>query len=195
MQPVIQACRNPPFKKSFLLRFGFIFDLHLCTDGFELLTFKIIAMEKINFNILINAAPEKVWKVLWADDTYRKWTAAFSEGSHAQTDWKQGSKVLFLDGSGQGMVSRIAVNKPNEYMSFEHLGEVKDGIEDTTRERVKQWAGAHENYTLKKVNLPDGQAGEKTELLIDMDITAEFKDMFSEIWPRALANVKDLSEN
>jgi hypothetical protein len=152
-------------------------------------------MEKLNFNILINAAPEKVWKVLWADDTYRKWTSAFSEGSYAETDWKQGSKVLFLDGNGQGMVSRIAVNKPNEYMSIEHLGEVKDGIEDTTSERVKQWAGAHENYTLKKVNLPAGQAGEKTELLIDMDITAEFKDMFSEIWPKALDNVKKLSEN
>ena len=145
-------------------------------------------MEKLNFKTVINAAPEKIWHVLWDDDTYRKWTSAFAEGSFAQTDWKQGSKVLFLDGNGQGMVSRIAENRPNEYMSIEHLGEVKDGVEDTTSDRVKHWAGAHENYTLKKVN-------GKTELTIDMDITDEFKDMFAQIWPKALENVKELSEN
>jgi len=145
-------------------------------------------MDKLNFKAVINASPEKVWKVLWADDTYRKWTSAFAEGSYAETDWKKGSKVLFLDGEGRGMVSRIAENRPNEYMSIEHLGEVKDGVEDTTSEKVKDWAGAHENYTLKKVN-------GKTELIVDMDITEEFKEMFSKMWPVALDNVKKLSEN
>ncbi len=144
-------------------------------------------MEKMKFKTVINAAPEKIWKVLWDDTTYRKWTSAFSEGSYAETDWKEGSKVLFLNGQGQGMVSRIAENRPNEYMSIEHLGEVKDGVEDTSSDRVKEWAGAHENYTLKKVN-------GKTELSIDMDITEEFKEMFSQMWPKALDNVKKLSE-
>lgn len=145
-------------------------------------------MEKLNFNITINASPEKVWKVLWTDDTYRKWTSAFSAGSHAQSDWKQGSKIFFLDGNGHGMVSRIAESRPNEYMSFEHLGIVKDGQEDTTSDEVKGWAGAHENYTLKK---QDG----KTELLIEMDINDDFKEMFTKMWPKALENVKNLSEN
>lgn len=145
-------------------------------------------MEKLVFSTSINASPEKVWNVLWTDASYRKWTAAFMEGSYAVTDWKEGSKVLFLDGKGMGMVSRIAVNRPNEYMSIEHLGEVKDGVEDTTSDRVKAWAGAHENYTLKKIN-------DQTELTIDMDITEEFKEMFAQIWPKALANVKTLSEN
>jgi hypothetical protein len=86
------------------------------------------------------------------------------------------------------MLSRIAENRPNEYMSIEHLGEVKDGVEDTSSERVKDWAGAHENYTLKKVN-------GKTELIVDMDITEEFKEMFSKMWPVALDNLKRLSEN
>lgn len=145
-------------------------------------------MEKLNFKTVINATPEKIWQVLWDDVTYRKWTSAFNEGSYAQSDWKQGSKILFLDGEGRGMVSRIAEKRPNEYMSFEHLGEVVDGVEDTTSERVKQWAGSKENYTLKKVN---GQ----TELIIDMDITEDFKDMFSQMWPKALDNVKKLAES
>ena len=145
-------------------------------------------MEKLNFKTVINATPEKIWKVLWSSDTYPKWTSAFAEGSNAETDWQEGSKVLFLDGQGRGMVSRIAESRPNEYMSFEHLGEVADGVEDTTSERVKDWAGARENYTLRK------NADGKTELIIDMDINDEFKDMFAQIWPKALENVKNLAE-
>ena len=146
-------------------------------------------MEKMNFSTSINAPKEKVWKVLWDDSSYRKWTSAFTEGSYAVTDnWKEGTKVLFLDVRGSGMVSKVSANKLNEFMSFEHLGEVKDGVEDTSSEKVKAWAGAHENYILK-------ETGGKTELTVEMDITDEFKDFFSKIWPRALEQVKILSEN
>jgi L-rhamnose mutarotase len=146
-------------------------------------------MQKINFSISINAPKEKVWKVLWNDDSYRKWTSAFAEGSYAVTDnWKEGTKVKFLDPKGSGMISKVAANRANEYMSFEHLGEIKDGVEDTNREKVKEWAGATENYTLKE---KDGV----TELSIDMDISDEYKDMFMQMWPKALEQVKILSEN
>jgi hypothetical protein len=53
-------------------------------------------MEKMNFNISINALKEKVWNALWKDATYTKWTSAFTEGSYAVTDnWKEDSKVYF----------------------------------------------------------------------------------------------------
>jgi len=65
------------------------------------------------FKITINATPEKVWKILWNDSTYRKWTTVFAEGSFAETDWQEGSKVLFLGPEGRGMVSRIKRNIPN----------------------------------------------------------------------------------
>ena len=146
-------------------------------------------MQKINFSTDINAPKEKVWEVLWNEASYRTWTRPFAEGSHVVTDnWKEGSKVLFLDGRGMGMVSVVASNKPNEFMSFKHLGEVKDGVEDTSSEKVSGWAGATENYFLK-------EAGGKTELKVEMDITDEFKDMFSKIWPKALEQVKTLCEN
>ena len=89
-------------------------------------------MESMNFDISINAPREKVWNALWEDANYRNWTSAFAEGSCAETDnWKQGSKVLFGDGQGNGMVSMVEENRPNEYMSFKHLGELRDGVEDS----------------------------------------------------------------
>jgi len=145
-------------------------------------------MEKINFATSINAPREKVWEVLWNDDSYRKWTSAFMEGSYAQTDnWKEGSKVLFLSPGGDGMVSRVASHKPNKFMSFEHLGVVKNGVEDTESESVKEWAGAKENYTLTD---EDG----KTKLIVDLDSNDEFKDYFIKTFPVALEKVKELAE-
>jgi hypothetical protein len=146
-------------------------------------------MEKINFKANINAPKEKVWKTLWEDASYRKWTSPFCEGSYAQTDnWKEGTKVLFLGPDKSGMVSSVAVNRPNEFMSFEHHGEVKEGVEDTTSEKVKQWAGAKENYSLKE------NAG-VTELTVEMDINEDFKEYMTTTWPKAIAEIKRLSEN
>ena len=126
-------------------------------------------MEKQEFRITIDAPKEKVWQTLWDKTTYSAWTSAFAEGSTVETDnWKKGSKVLFLDGRGFGMVSRVDENIPNKFMSFKHLGEVRDGVEDTTSEKVKDWAGATESYTLKET---DGS----TEVVVDTEITEEFK--------------------
>lgn len=146
-------------------------------------------MQQIHFSITIDAPKEKVWKALWKDSNYRNWTSAFCEGSHAETDdWKEGTKVLFLSLGSNGIVSEVAVNCPNELMSFKHLGEVKEGVEDTSSEKVKPWAGAMEKYTLNET------AG-KTTLTIDLDITEEYKDYFLETWPKALDKIKALINN
>ncbi len=130
---------------------------------------------------------KKVWSVLWDKNSYPKWTSVFAEGSDAITDWEEGSKVLFVSGGGDGMVSRIETKRPNEFMRFEHMGVIKDNVEDTESEEVKKWAGATEAYTLKEEN-------GTTELSVDMDITEDYKDYFISTWPKALEQVKQLSE-
>ena len=144
-------------------------------------------MQKLNFKATINAPREKVWKILWDDKTYPEWTSVFGEGSRAVTDWKEGSKVLFLAGEGEGMVSQIAASRPNEFMSFKHLGTIKNGVEDTTSAETLKWAGALENYTLRGV---DG----KTELSVDMDVTDEYLDYFQKTWPQAMEKIKAIAE-
>jgi hypothetical protein len=143
-------------------------------------------MEKLNFSTTIHAPKEKVWSVLWDKDSYPKWTSVFAEGSDAISDWEEGSKILFVSG-GEGMVSRIETKRPTEFMRFEHLGMIKDNVEDTESEEVKKWAGAMEAYTLREEN-------GKTLLAVDMDITPDFKDYFLTTWPKALEKVKELAE-
>ena len=144
-------------------------------------------MIRLTFSTAINAPKDVVWRTMLEDETYRQWTRAFQEGSYAVTDWKPGSKALFLAPDGSGMVSRIAEHRPNDYLSLEHIGIVKNGVEDTTSTEVLRWAGARENYTLR-------ENGGHVVLTIDMDTDDEQRQMFEDIWPKALAALKDLSE-
>ncbi|MEJ0053886.1 MAG: SRPBCC domain-containing protein [bacterium] len=144
------------------------------------------------YSIRINAPKEKVWNTMLGQDTYREWTSAFNEGGRFEGSWDQGSKILFLGpdpltGKEGGMVSRIRENRPYEFISIEHLGIMKDGVEDTTSEEAKKWAPAYENYTFTE---KDGV----TEVSVDIDIAEEFADMFKEAWPKGLAKLKEISE-
>lgn len=145
-------------------------------------------MKKEHYSAAIKAPKEKVWETLWGKETYPKWTAVFSEGSTAVTDWQEGSKVLFLDGKGEGMVSKIAKRKDNEYLSIHHLGMVTGGKEITEGPEIEAWAGAEENYTLS-------EEGGVTKLDVDMDVTDDMSGYFRDTWPKALEKLKELSEN
>lgn len=150
-------------------------------------------MKKLHFIEFINAPVEKVWDTMLGDATYREWSAAFNPGGYFIGDWSEGSKMLFLGpnpegGEGEGgMVSKIAENRKNEFVSIEHYGFIKDGIEDTTSDEVKKWAGSHENYTFTE---KDGG----TEVTVDIDVAEEYETMFADMWPKALENLRELSE-
>lgn len=144
-------------------------------------------MEKLHFKTNINAPKEKVWNTMLDDETYRQWTSVFNENSQYKGSWEEGSKILFLDSEGSGMVSVIAENRPYEFISIKHLGIVNKGVEDTESEEAKKWAPAFENYAFTE---EDG----KTTVSVEMDIEEDYKEMFQKMWPDALRKLKELSE-
>lgn len=144
-------------------------------------------MKTIQFKVSINAPASKVWAVLWNDSTYRLWTAAFSEGSYAVSDWKEGSKILFLNEEKNGIYSTITRLIPEQFISFTHIGNVKNGVEQPIAEEAKKCSGDTENYTLT-------ETGNTTELVASLDITEDFSDYFSRTFPKALNIVKELAE-
>ncbi len=149
-------------------------------------------MKKFHFSIKINASAEKVWHTMLDEATYREWTSAFSPGGYFKGSWEKGSKIIFLGpdpetGKEGGMVSRIAENKPNEFISIEHQGILVDGVEDTTSEEARKWSPAFENYTFKEEN-------GVTEVSVDQDMAEELSAEFEKMWPEALAKLKEIAE-
>ena len=141
-------------------------------------------MTTLTFATKINAPKEKVWDTLWNDSSYRKWTAAFMEGSYAESDWKEGSKILFLSPKGEGMFGIIQTKVPNEQMTFKHLGEIKNGIEEP-----KDWRDATESYYLNEIN-----GVTELSVKLTMDANSEFEQYFNNTFPKALEILKQISE-
>ncbi len=146
-------------------------------------------METLTFKTIINAPKEKVWDTMLEDATYRQWTTAFHEGSYYKGSWEQGSVIKFLgpngDGTEGGMYAVIEVNRPYEFISIKHLGELHNDVE-------KPWSTekgqeGYENYTFTEVDC-------STELTVDLKVPVEFKDMFNGMWPKALEKLKELAE-
>lgn len=146
-------------------------------------------MEKvfIEKEITINAPGEKVWEVLTTDEPYRKWTFVFCEGSHFQTDWNEGSKVLFKTPSGEGLVSKVVEIKPNEIISLEHQGVLVNNEEVYDNEEAEMWKDNKEIYTLSE---KDG----KTVLKIYQEIDKSFEEWSKFTWDKALKILKELAE-
>ena len=145
-------------------------------------------MKTLRFEIAIRAPREKVWRTMLEQDTYRIWTAEFMAGSYYEGSWDQGATIRFLSPDGGGMVAVIDENRPFEHVSIRHLGEIRNGADDTESESVKSWSGnAFERYTLRE---EDGN----TRLEVTCDVTPEYEAMMNDAWPRALQRLKTLVE-
>lgn len=141
----------------------------------------------IEKNIAIKAPAAKVWNVLQQDEHTRAWYAAFSEGSHARTDWKEGSKAIFTDNSNCGMVARITRSEPGKLLVLTYEGSFSNGAEDYTSEEAQQVKGGREIYRLQET---DGV----TTLSIEQDMAEAYIEFMNGAWDKALHKIKELAE-
>jgi uncharacterized protein YndB with AHSA1/START domain len=152
-------------------------------------------MEKLQFSTRINAPVQTVWSTMLGDATYREWTSVFHEGSYYEGDWNQGSEIRFLGpdetGSLGGMLATVEESRPNEFVSLRYLGQIVDGVNDTSSDEAKSIAGTHENYTFRQ---SDGKTVLDVEIDVDADSDDEFVQMFNDLWPKALDKLKAICE-
>ncbi len=151
-------------------------------------------MKKLQFNVKINAIASKVYDSMLGisnKSTYEQWTALFNPTSTYEGSWNKGSKMLFVgtDEKGEkgGMVSEIADNILNQFISIRHYGIVKASVEITEGPEVEKWANGYENYTFVENN-------GITTVTVDLDTTEEFLDYMNENYPKALEKLKEICE-
>jgi uncharacterized protein YndB with AHSA1/START domain len=160
-------------------------------DNFKKYTESMNKLETLHFETLIKAPALEVYNKMLGEKTYQEWTKEFNPTSRFIGSWDKGSKILFV-GTGEngelgGMVSRIKENIPGKFVSIEHLGILKGDKEIMEGPEVDGWAGCLENYTFTENN-------GTTNLKVDCDANKDFKDYFSETWPKALDKLKSIVE-
>lgn len=141
-------------------------------------------MQELHFTTTINAPIAKVRDTMLNHPTYEQWTSAFSEWSTYTGSREQGSNITFGDGSGQGMIAKIATNRLHEYISIQHLGQINEDKTTT----MFEWE-SFENYSFT--------ATDANITKVDVEMTAmpdERVPMFNEMWPKALELLKTLCE-
>ena len=145
------------------------------------------ALKRLQWSVDIAAPTSRVYQNLVGPESYGQWTSAFGDGLYFEGSWQEGQRIRFLTPEGHGVISEIAENRPNEFLSVRHLGYIADGVEDTSSEAIRAWAPAYENFTFTAT--PQG-----TKLIVDQDMTAEFESMVK-TWPKALAKLKAMCES
>ncbi len=153
-------------------------------------------MTNLQFKTSINAPVTKIYDCmlgLSSKSTYEQWTALFNPTSTYEGSWDKESKVLFVgvDEKGEkgGMVSRIAENIPNQFVSIQHYGLFKAGEEITVGAEVEKWANGMENYTFEESN------GAVTVTVDLLNMPEEFVDYMNDAYPKALEKLKEICEN
>lgn len=137
----------------------------------------------LSYTIDIPAPRSRVWSCMLDDATYREWTTAFHEGSYYEGEWKTGADMLFLGPEGGGMRARIERADEPEYVSIQHLGELRDGAPVAG----ENWAGAYERYRLSE--LADGGTRLDVELT---GVPDEYTAMMNTMWPKALERLREI---
>jgi hypothetical protein len=151
-------------------------------------------MKKLQFKVSINAPAARIYDLMLginSKSTYEQWTSLFNPTSSYEGSWNKGNKILFIgvdeNGEKGGMVSRIAENIPNRFVSIQHYGLLKADTEITEGPEVEKWANGFENYTFEENN-------GTTTFTVDLDTTEDFLGYMNQTYPKALDKLKEICE-
>jgi uncharacterized protein YndB with AHSA1/START domain len=146
-------------------------------------------MEKLKYKIEISAPVKTVWETMLQEETYKQWVAKSWPNSSYEGKWEQGTQMRFIGPDGSGTLAELVEVKPYESLLARHIAALgKGGVEDRTSEMAKGWIGTTERYQFAERN-------GKTTLTVLMEASPEWRQMFDEGWPQALAELKKISED
>lgn len=142
-------------------------------------------MEEITVFIEMNATKERVWSILWEDQSFRDWANIIDEGTFLKGDMVEGQEIEFQSSvNGYGVTSLIEKLVTNEFVLFRHHADTK---ESGQQEREKEWTGGTESYKLSEKN-------GVTTLTIKTEVPVELVELFNDRLPKALERIKLLAE-
>ena len=139
-------------------------------------------MKFLEFEIQINATPEKVWETLFTQDSYKKWASAMNEGTYFEGNWEVGSIMKFLDPQNNGMYNLVTENIRFKVLGMKNLGWILKG-----ELSPQNWEDSTLNYILEPSE--NGTLLKGTVNSLD-----EFVEFFNSKYPQNFEHIKRLAE-
>ena len=148
----------------------------------------IVGIERLKFEIEIQADASTIWNNMWDKEAYKIWTTPFCEGSYYTGELEKGGRIHFMAPDGSGMYSDIIFIKEPNNVVFQHIGEMKENKEQPIDEATEQWTGCIEMYHIH--DLGNG----KHQLKAEVDCTRDHIKYMSEKFPLGMEKIRELSE-
>jgi hypothetical protein len=139
-------------------------------------------VEKDSFtkSIRISASLKDIWNIVLHPDN--QWGLAFGGGATAETDWKEGSPIIWRDlGNNIGANGIIEVHQPEEYLQLHYYDDAEPKPEATLGDY-------YEKFTL----VPG-----KEEYMLSIEIGKIAKrdiPSHQRMWDSAISIIKELAE-
>jgi uncharacterized protein YndB with AHSA1/START domain len=139
-------------------------------------------VEKDSFtkSIRINASLKDIWNIVLNPDN--QWGLAFGGGATAETDWKEGSPIIWRDTQNNiGANGIVEAHRPEEYLQLHYYDDVEPKPEATLGDY-------YEKFTI----VPG-----KDEYMLSMEIGKIAKrdiPSHQKMWDRAISIIKELAE-
>jgi uncharacterized protein YndB with AHSA1/START domain len=148
-------------------------------------------MKNLRDSIEISAPKEKVWQVLWDDQTFRDWANIIDPGTYMEGVLQEGSEVNFIgnnnNGVRYGVTSKVEKLTPFQHITFRQIADIKISEDGSIEKRDTQWTGGAETYELKEMQ-------DKIELSHTQDVPDELVEYFESTIPKVLQRIKVLAE-
>jgi uncharacterized protein YndB with AHSA1/START domain len=139
-------------------------------------------VEKDSFtkSIRISASLKDIWNIILNPDN--QWGLAFGGGATAETDWKEGSPIIWRDTLNNiGANGIVEVHQPEAYLQLHYYDDVQPKPEATLGDY-------YEKYSV---------VSDKNECLLSIEIGKMAKSdipLHQSMWDRALNIIKELAE-
>lgn len=131
----------------------------------------------------IQSTPEKIWDILTNHEKNIKWASAFYEGTYVETDWKQGSEVLWKTPDGSvGAKGKVVEHNTGENLKIAFWDDVQMSDPQPTGEY-------YESYSITKEN------GASLLTIHSGPLSMKYCKSQEPLWDKALQKIKDLAEN
>lgn len=131
-------------------------------------------------SVRIRASLKDIWDIVLNPDN--QWGLAFGDGTITETDWKEGSPIIWKDTEGNiGANGMVEVHQPEEYLQLHYYDDLEPKPEATLGDYYE------------KIRL----VRDKEENILSIEIGKTEKcdiPMFEEIWDKAINIIKELAE-